>query len=253
MNILKTAFLIIAFMLVSNINSFAQDDKLDSLSFEVTPVKEEKPPYFALGGGYTGTFLLLKMDDLNAHLKANNFGMSDLKSSMYMSGVQGFTAIGIVPNLRIGFFGMSGTQTSENNVGDTITGVDFSLSYTGFALDYGIILGKSIAILPGISAGWVKATIESYRSKNTAEWVAFKPESANMYRAEKSAYFIQPNINLEYALTPFLMARVNAGYSMSFSGDWKYNNTGTLSNVPKGINANGLTLQFGVFVGLFNY
>lgn len=249
--------LILAIVIFASVfNGFAQDNMLDSLNFEVSAVKEEKPPYFALGGGYTGTFLFADMTELNKIAK--NYGLSDLKSNIYLSGVQGFTAIGIIPNLRLGFWGLGGSQKTELKI-DTASltrGLNYSLSFTGFSIDYGINLIKSLAVLPGISAGWVTATMEAYQSSNSFDFANFKPgNDLNNYRqrAEGSFYFIQPNLNLEYAVTPFLMARLNVGYSYSFSGDWKYNQDATLTNVPTGINANGMTVQFGVFVGLFNY
>jgi len=257
MKIMKNITIFLVVLFFNLFSMFAQDDKLDSLNFEMTPVKEEKPPYFAFGGGYTGTFLMLNMDDLNAHIKNNKFGVPDMKATLYMSGAQGFTAIAVIPNVRIGFFGMGGTTVSEIKTDPATTGVSYAVSYTGFSIDYGFVPLRALAVLPGISGGWVTTTIESYQSKNTSDFTKdFKSgsDAANyLYRATGSFYFVQPNLNIEYAITKFLMARANVGYSFSFSPDWKFNGTGTLNNVPKGINANGLTLQFGVFIGIFNY
>jgi len=39
---------------------------------------------------------------------------------------------------------------------------------------------------------------------------------------------------------------------MSFMGDWKADRQTIVTGVPDKINSSGLTLQFGIFVGLFN-
>jgi hypothetical protein len=61
-----------------------------------------------------------------------------------------------------------------------------------------------------------------------------------------------PRLNVEYAFTSFSMIRVNAGYNLSFMGDWQADNISTVTGVPSSINGTGLTVQVGLFVGLFN-
>ncbi len=243
-------------MLSASVNMFAQDDQLDSLNFEVTPVVEEKPPYFALGGGYSGTFFFINMDELNKHFTDKAFNIGEIKSNIYVSGAQGFTAIGVVPNLRIGFFGVSGSTKSETGNDTLTTGAEVSVGFTGFSLDYGFLPFKSLAILPGISFGWADMTIESYKTQKEFDFNNYPASCyANNYldRADGAYYFVQPAINIEYAVTPFLMARINAHYVLPFSGEWKFNRNADLKNVPSKVQPGGFGLQFGIFVGLFNY
>ncbi len=49
------------------------------------------------------------------------------------------------------------------------------------------------------------------------------------------------------------MFRLGVAYSTSFGNQWKYNNSADVINMPDKINSNGLVLQTGIFVGLFNY
>lgn len=246
--------------LIFTYNAFSQDDRLDELEFESATINEEKPPYFAIGGGYTGTFIFTNFDELNKKLLEQTFRFSEdaLSAPIFLSGVQGFTAIGIIPNVRLGFLGMGGSKRVEKR--DTIINlnknVEYSLSFQGVFIDYGFILMKSLALIPGITFGWGNRTIEVYQAPAEISWDQFEAiGDINKFlnRAEGNFYFVQPNINFEYALTPFFMIRANVGYSLSFGGEWTFNQTSKLSNVPDKIDANGLTLQLGLFLGLFNY
>jgi len=263
----KILLFVLTGIILSSVKMIAQDDSIDTLNFEVQPIQEEKPPYFAIGGGYTATFLFLNMDGLNSHFASNNFSLPDLKSPIYMSGVHGFTAIGIVPNVRIGFMGMGGSKKVQADLAvkdkidttkiyNVTRGAEYSVYYTGFTLDYGFILFRSFALIPGVSGMWATATIESYQTEKAVDWTEFKPETKSnnfLNRAEGSFFYVQPYLNAEYAATPFLMVRASVGYSLSFSGTWTYNRDASFNSVPSTINTSGLTAQLGLFIGLFNY
>lgn len=257
----------IVLILVSAMSGYiakAQDDKLDSLDFNLeNPPEAKKPPYFAIAGGYTGTLLWVNFDDVNAHF-GKNFGLDDMKAPMYMSGAQGFTAIGIIPNVRLGFFGMGGSKLKEATMymnSDTVKrSLNYSVSFNGISIDWAYIPWKSVAIIPGISFGWGNMIIENYQAQTSGySWNNIKPSGDTinyLNRAETTYSFLQPNINVEFAVTPFFALRLNAGYATTFSlfgSSWKYNVNAALNNVPPKITASGMTLQFGIFLGLFNY
>ena len=238
------------------VNLVAQDDKIESLQFEETPIVEERPPYFGIGAGYVGTFIFADYSQINSLFKTNNFGLPEFKNPIYMSGAHGFTGIGIIPNIRVGFFGSSGTASVTNNVGDTLKGATYSVSFGGFSVNYGIVLFKSFALVPGVNLGWSSATLEIYKTSSNYDWTKIDnniDQNAYNKRAEGTFWFAQPHLDIEYVLTPFLMVRANVGYSASFSPTWKYHKEASLSNVPSGINTSGLTAQFGILVGLFNF
>jgi len=259
---MKKLLTLTIFLILLAIPVFSQDDQIDDLNFEPTELDESSVPYFAIAGGYTGTFFFPKFDDLNAHFKILNIG--EFEAPMYLNGVQGFTAIGIIPNVRIGFFGMTGSKTQKANIDINGTnverGLDYYVSLTGINLDYGFVPFKSLAILPGINVGWGGLTLEAYQGVKDYDWGSFNTQvdSLNfMNRAKSTFSFIQPNLSIEWTLTSYFMIRGNVGYNYSFAltGDWEWemNKYSNLKNVPNGINANGLTAQFGIFLGLFNY
>lgn len=246
---------LVCFLLALNVtlgNIQAQDDKLDKLSFEESPLLDEKQPYFAVGGGFLGTFLFTNFDELN--VSATAFGVGEFKSPVFLTGAQGFTAIGVIPNIRIGVLSVGGKATSQVTDTASITKtMEYSTSLTGLTLDYAIQPFKHFAVVPGVMLGFGTVAVE--RSQTTASRSYTDPiPSTNNYfhRLDASTIALQPNLNIEYAITQFSMIRVNAGYMMSFMGDWKADRQTIVTGVPDKINSSGLTLQFGIFVGLFN-
>lgn len=250
-----------AILLLITSTGFSQDDELDSFQFDSEPIQEESIPYFGLGVGYVGTFMYMNFDELNKHLSANNF-FNDKKfdSPVFLSGALGFTAIGVIPNLRVGFYGMSGESSLQETVTldskDYKQNFDITLTYTALTVDYAIVPMKSLAILPGAGFGWGRMSMDNYRTLGDVEWNDFKnnpPDNNTYFATTKSSFFyVQPSLNIEYALTPFTTVRLGVHYSYSFGYDWDYNHNVSLNNVPKEINANGLGVQFGLFLGLFN-
>lgn len=245
----KFCFLWLIFFFSAGI-TFGQDN-VDNIQFEESNVQIEKPPYFGLGGGYVGNFLFLNLNEINTLGK--DIGLGEFKSPMYLSGAQGFTAIGIIPNLRIGFSGYSGFNKTEKKDNYNMTkGMKFEVYYASFAVDYGIVLFKSFAFLPGINFGWSQITLNNYNI-NQFSWDDIKKNVYTSNLVQGSFWFVQPGVNFEFAATPFLMIRLGAGYPISFSSKWQLNDVIEVSDVPTGIKPEGFVLNFGIFVGLFNY
>ncbi|MCX7879623.1 MAG: hypothetical protein N2517_03085 [Ignavibacteria bacterium] len=233
------------------LNIYAQeDDNLGNIQFEETNIPTEKPQYFGVGGGFIGSLLFIKLEDVNSLVKAWN--LKEFKSPTFMSGAQGFTAIGIIPNLRVGFSGLSSTNRSEEKFGDTIKGVEFGLTATAFAIDYGFIPFKSFAVLPGLNFGWSGIALSTYKVGKIS-WDDLKQEKFSSNLINGSFWYLEPNLKIEFAATPFLMLRLGAGYSFSFSPKWSLNGVSEIKNVPSSIKPEGFLLNFGVFIGLFNY
>ena len=63
-----------------------QDSTLSGLEFETTEYVPQKAPYFALGGGYVGSFMFNKFQDLNNMIKSAGFKTDKFKSPVYLSG-----------------------------------------------------------------------------------------------------------------------------------------------------------------------
>ncbi len=247
---MKKFFSTLLLFTIVNFIALSQDDQ-NNIQFEESNVQIEKPPYFGLGGGYVGNFLFLNLDQVNELSKSQ--GLENIKSPLYLSGAQGFTAIGLIPNLRLGFAGYSGFNKVEKlDAYNTTKGLKCEVTYTAFGIDYGFVPFKSIAILPGLNFGWSKIILNNYKI-NQFSWDDLKSNTFTSNTVEGSFWIIQPNANVEFAATPFLMLRLGVGYPISFGPKWKLNDVLEVSNVPSNIKPSGLVLNFGIFVGLFNY
>jgi hypothetical protein len=246
-----TIFLTITF-------SKAQDDQMEKFQYDTEEVQSESASYFSVGAGYTATFHLINLDEINK--VAKQFNLSDLKSTVYLNGIEISTGVIVVKNLNIGFFNQYGNSISSNDSSNVKTSLNYSFQNTGFIVDYAITPFKSFAILPGLQIGFASSTIDIAKTNNDINWNDIKPYPSNdfYYKLEKSYLNIEPRVSIEYAVTNFLMFRANASYNISTSNpftnsDWKYNDNAIVKNVPDNINQSGLKFQLGIFVGLMNY
>jgi hypothetical protein len=270
---MKSKFLLLMFALVfavAPLSLMAQDegdeDDLDDMDLSVAATEQDSgAEYFTIGAGFVGQFLFTNLDDMNADL-AKTFTNGELQAPIFMTGVHGFTAIGVVPNLRIGIFGLSGsTEVSQEvtlaNDLKANQGFEYSISITGFSFDYAIVPMRKLAILPGANIAFGTIKMESWQTPNDdVNWDDLVgPDIENTYfnRAEATVLFFEPNVKVEYALAPFVMLRLQGGYSVNVTrGDWEYNRTGKFADSESSFSnakADGFTFQFGINVGLFNY
>jgi len=239
----------------------AQDDRLDELSFDEEQLKEEVVPYFAIGVGPIFNLALPSTTDVNARAAA--LGLGEMKTPVIQVGAEIFAAIGVVPNVRLGFSWVAGTATASKDL--TVSGtsvkrmMNYGITSRAFHLDYAIVPMKSLAILPGVGLGWGEQAIETYQSQSNLSWTdltndaTFAPAPNAFTRVQQNTLYVLPRVNLEYAVTPFLNLRAQAAYTLQISGsDWVANNNAAVSNVPSGISVSGLSFQVGVLVGLFN-
>jgi hypothetical protein len=237
-----------------SVQCVAQDDKLKDFSFEDVPTEESKPPYFAAAGGFVATALFQDYGQLNSVVQG--YVGSSISSPLLMTGGQAFVAIGIIPNVRVGFTSLFGSSARENTSGTTAKRAEYSVTMNGVNIDYAFTPLKGLAVVPGVLAGWGSVTLEASQSSSTQSYTQKFPPPASQtnYLSRMSAahIFVQPNVNVEYAFALVSMIRLNAGYSLSFMQQWRADNIVPLNDVPNSFNASGLTVQVGLFFGLFN-
>ena len=118
-----------------------------------------------------------------------------------------------------------------------------------------IVVSKSIAIVPGVGIGSGNLIIDAFQGDNF-DWGNINPQADDvnwLKRAEAAYLVILPRLNVEWAVSDFVMLRAGASYSYASMGDWKYNRAADLKNVPEDITASGLAFNFGLALGLFNF
>ena len=257
---------LIALLSISLFTAMAQDDEIDDWSFDSTPLKEEKVPYFALAGGYTGSFFFGNLDEMNSILLGEFlFDENAIESPMFMNGFEIFSGIPFIENFRAGFFTKSGSlvnETPDANTEGLTKYAEYSISNSGFNFEYAYVPFKSLAITVGSGFGWGNIDINVYNSRDKIDWNNFDDNSSGTYSHSFEAGYlmIEPKLNIEYAVQNWLTFRVGAFYALSFmetgifsDSQWKYNKGADIENFPDDINASGMGIQVGILVGLFNY
>ncbi len=263
MRLLNVLALLLVFTFALS-NVYAQDDDIDAYSFETEELQTEDPVYFAIGGGYAANFIFNDMAPIN-----NIFGKSstitgynfpDFEQPIVMHGATAIVSTYYIPNTRIGFFSLGGSQTQSSKMSENEMNFDmdleFSHSILGGSIDYGFIVMKSLVILPGLGFGHGNMSLEATKTNQDYAWADFNNiyDASFIKRAETGYWFVQPQLNIEYAVTNVLCFRLNANYIVPFGQkDWKFNNSQELASPLDDIEDKGFSVQLGLMVGLFNY
>ncbi|HBB26124.1 MAG TPA: hypothetical protein DCZ59_07640 [Bacteroidetes bacterium] len=247
-------FAIVLMTMFSIVCASAQDDRLDELSFDEEPLPEETVAYSSIGIGPVFSLYTPDVTDLNS--RAANMQLDELSSPFLLAGAEFFTAVGFVPNVRLGFSWLSGSVSSVKDLvsigGGVKKSLDYAISTRSIHIDYAIVPTAKLAIVPGVGATWGYSTITSSTISGSYDWASDSTASSQVF-LEQSSLCVLPRLSIEYAVTPFLNLRAQASYTVPVStSDWSANTYGTALNVPSSISLQGLSAQIGVFVGLFN-
>jgi len=256
--------LLLAFTLTARLAAQTTDGGGDDeYDFSDIPVDEEELPYIGVGGGYNLLISFMNFDEINT--LGGRFNLDGMKGQLFMHGGGGWTAIGIIPNVRLGVYGGGGSKSVSRTltVGDSsyVRTLQFSSGYTAAHLDYAIPIAGSFTIAPGVMVGGGGQTVKltqtheggaSYSSLFDVD--AFQGAALGRDRTaltSRGNIFLFPVVNFEYALTQFIMIRAGGGYQFNFAlGEWDDTQGTEILNMPD-ISANGPTVQVGLFLGLF--
>jgi len=268
-------------------SAFSQDDDFENYRFDDDKVSTQKTPYFALSFGVTTSFLFMNYDDINSKLKCSDptckvlhysLDALDFSGPVVGLGFNFFTALSpLVNNARLGVSYFSGSQTNEFD--DKTTFIDpqdpqlkeqqininynrkLSISDVGLHFDYAFVPMKSLAILPGIGIKTGSMTLEQYETTLPRDWNESPVLTTGAIPNEKLEYSyvaFAPQLNIEYALTGFLMLRASGSYMLAvdspFSKNaWTINGNNPYTGVPKSVKPQGFSATIGLYLGLFNY
>ena len=248
----------LALLVFSAFQLQAQDNRLDDFNFEELPSEGTDAPYVAAGGGGVVMPLMPNFDVLNTTVSAF-LGGKTLSGPVLLFGGQGVVPFFPVPNMRVGFIAAGGGISEEAVVNDRFRRFEYNVSLNGLTFEYGIRLARGLVALPGIGGGWGRLNISAGEAPSSLDFSSF-PSLNGSSLASMSAmhFYVQPNLNIEFSPIDLASIRVGVGYTATFMGDWRadrVSNSGSsisVANVPNDINGSGLSLQIGLFVGLFS-
>jgi hypothetical protein len=208
-------------------------------------------------------YLFADTKPINDYLKGA--GAATLsESGMFMYGGGGAIYIMVLPNVRIGGLGMSGSLSSSQIDGIYRKDAKVSIGFGGVTVDYVIPLAPRLDLALGtmIGGGGIDITLKLDAGGNKTwlqEWSNFgtgtygTPGQVNsIERLLSGSFFIMiPSANLEYALMGWLGVRLGVSYVAMMAPSWTLDGTHDLVGVPSAISGKGFMINAGLFLGTY--
>ncbi len=256
---MKRLFLLLLIVFATTVSAMAQ---IDSEEEPIPPPRKSFGPKFGGGAGFTQNLVFLDIGPINQILTANKFAPFN-GNGLFMMGGQGYGYILLVPNLRVGGMGGSGTRTSTSySLADhTRRDLELSAGFGGATIDYVFPVFPRFDIATGIFLGFGGMSFTLRRDDNTqklwgTEWQQLGGNDSvyNVTTKLSGSFFVvQPNVNFEFAVLRWLGLRVGVGYMGMFGNNWKVDDNYDLLGVPDNVSAKGWMINGGIFLGTFIY
>lgn len=223
-------------------------------------VDDKAPDYFSVGLGVNAGLSMLSLSDFNTSV-SQKFVRQDIPSLLTLGG-QAF--ISISPSIRVGYVGNSASFTSDRR--DTVANgnkvqreLELTTSTYSLSVDYVHKLAKSLYLVPSLQLGY--GTMDLTMRQGLPDHIStdmpedFVNPSVSKTHLYHSTYFpVSLHLQLEYALTWYLMVRPSVGYRLALGQKWeKDNGIERLSNADEtsNLSGSGAMIGLGIFVGLF--
>jgi hypothetical protein len=228
---------------------------------EILPPKQHAESKIGGAGGFTPAWLFVDVDPLNKFLASADAAQFDGGGTLLLGG-QGYGYIMLLPNVRVGGMGASGSRktTSYDKTSKIRRDVELSVGFGGVTIDYVIPVIPRLDVACGGLLGAGSLDIKMTRDDGSAKlWGDVlgdfgNPATAtlNYTRKLSGSFFVyQPSVNVEYAVLRWFGVRVGISYFGMAGGDWKMDDRYDLLGVPDKINGKGWMINTGVFLGTF--
>jgi len=211
-------------------------------------------------GGFTQNLLFLNLDPINDVLKHSNAVTFD-RQPLLMTGGQGYGYIMVIPNLRIGGMGESGSVKTMalDPVGNVRRDVELSAGFGGVTIDYVVPVFPRLDVAFGILLGSGGMSIKTTRDDGSPKgweklWQNYGGDYStyNYSQTLSGSFFVyQPSVNVEYAVLRYLGLRLGASYMGMAGNSWKLDDKYELVGVPSDVNGKGFMINAGIFLGTF--
>ncbi|HUL43054.1 MAG TPA: hypothetical protein VLY03_01720 [Bacteroidota bacterium] len=250
----RVLLLLAIFFAMLEVPLLAQDDEEP-----VPPPRGHTQTKFGVAGGFTQNLLFLNLDPINQVLR--KFNSADLGNGpVTLLGGQGYGYILLLPNVRVGGVGGSGSISSLSLLGVTRREVDLSVGYGGVTIDYVMPVVGHLDLALGVVLGGGSVNLKMTRDNGSPKtwdgiWSQFGSNdstTAEFTRNLSGSFFVvQPSVNVEYALLRWLGVRVGVSYNGMAGGNWKVDGNYDLIGVPSEISGKGFMINGGIFLGFF--
>lgn len=251
---MKTRLCVLA-LLLSALPLFAQEEPI--------PPRRTKMAKVGLFGGFTPGVLFADMKPINDYLKAAGAAPVG-ENGIFMYGGGGAIYIMLLPNVRVGGLGMSGSVSSSSLSGGVRKDAEISAGFGGVTVEYVFNVAPRFDIALGtmIGGGGLDITLRQDAGGNKTwfqEWSSFGSgnyESAgqvnNVERELGGSFLVLiPSVNLEYAITGWIGVRLGASYVSMSVPSWSLDSKHDLLGVPSSISGKGFMINAGFFLGTY--
>lgn len=226
---------------------------------EPIPPKRSKAAKIGGLGGFTPGWLFVDVKEVNNFLQAGK--AAPLKDNgMFLAGGGGAAYIMLVPNLRVGGLGMSGSLSSTSLDGSGLRrDAELHVGFGGVTLEYVFSLAEHLDLAAGtmIGGGGIDITLRQ-NSGGQSTWTGeqgFLGGTANVPNVTRqlngSFFIVIPSVNLEYAILGWVGFRLGASYVGMISPSWKVDGEYELLGVPGKVSGKGFMINAGLLVGTF--
>jgi hypothetical protein len=226
------------------------------------PPKRSRMIKVGLFGGFTPGLLFADLKPVNDFLVAGKATPLS-ENGIFMAGGSGAAYIMLVPNLRVGGVGMSGSQKSTSL--DAATGIrrdaQVTVGYGGVTVEYVLPIAERFDFAFGtmLGAGGMDITLRQYNggantwgSEQTFLGTGLGTPGNNVTRTLSGSFFIFiPSVSFEYALLNWMAVRLGGSYVGMLAPSWKVDGNFDLINVPGEVSGRGFMVNAGLLIGTF--
>jgi len=250
---MKRALIVLALFALAGSSVLAQEEPI--------PPKRSKLAKIGLFGGFTPGWLSVDMKSVNDFVLAAR-GAPLSENGVFMAGGGGAIYVMVLPNVRIGGMGMSGSvKSTALDAGGIRRDAKFNVGFGVVSIEYVFPIVERLDIAAGImlGGGGIDLTMRVSNGGNNT-WQSEQKYLSdglggavnNVTRQYSGAFFVWiPTVNVEYTVLGWLAFRVGASYvGMSFPS-WQVDGNYELLGVPSNVSGKGFMVQGGVLLGVF--
>jgi len=228
---------------------------------EPIPPKRSRTIKVGLFGGFTPGVLFPDVAPINSFLTAGHAApLSD--NGVFLYGGGGAAYIMLLPNVRVGGMGMSGSIKSTSLDGAGVRrDAELNVGYGGITVEYVIPIVERLDVAVGVMMGWGGIDITLRQSNGAANtWegeqtylgTGLGAPPNNVTRILNGSFFVYvPSAYIEYSLLNWLAVRAGASYVGMAAPSWKVDNNYDLLGVPSNVSGRGFMINAGILIGTF--
>jgi hypothetical protein len=228
------------------------------------PPKRSRAGKVGAFGGFTPGVLFVDVKPINEMLVGA--GAAGLKEDgVFLWGGGGAAYIMLIPNLRVGGLGMSGSISSTMvDRFDVRKDAQLKVGFGGVTIEYVIPVVERLDVAVGtmIGGGGIDIVLRQDAGGPktwTKEWGNFGsgnyqlgPQITQIKRTLSGSYFMWiPSLNVEYSLLGWVGARLGVSYVGMSAPSWTVDDNYELIGVPSKVSGRGVMINAGLFVGTF--